>query len=76
MPSFFPYSIEPANQVSILEASNGSPKVEQTEAQRQPVNDNTQGPVANQDIRMVPQIEGVNEVIFKNHSIYPIYFPI
>lgn len=64
MPSFSPYPIEPANQVSSLEASNVSQKVEQTEAQRQAVNNNNQGPFANQDIRMVPQIEGVNEVIF------------
>ena len=65
MPSFSPKPIEPANQVSSLEASNVSPKVEQTEAQRQAVNNNNnQGPAANQNIRTVPQIEGVNEVIF------------
>ena len=64
MPSFSLKPIEPANQVSSLEASNVSPKVEQTEAQRQAVNNNNQGPAANQNIGMVPQIEGVNEVIF------------
>ena len=64
MPFFLSKPIEPTNQVSSLEAHKVlSLKAEQPEAQRQALNNNTQGPVANQDIRMVPQIEGVNEVI-------------
>lgn len=66
MTAFIPNPMEQANQVSSLKVLNVAPKVEQPEPQRQTAVINNQGQFANQDIGMVPQIEGVNEVIFLN----------